>query len=679
MFLALAATASQAAAPSAVPVLAIDGLGKGTAELGGPWQFHLGDDAEWAQPQTADATGSGGWEQITTEKGWGAQGHPGYVGYAWYRKHLHLTAAPGAPAQFLMLVRHVDDVYEVYWNGQEVGHNGKMPPGPEYYFSQGAQIVNLGQAGDGVLAVRVWKAPLQSFDPDTLGGFTSAPFAGSPEAILAQKASLDYTWLRNRQFTFALRALDAVVMTLSLLAWFRRRSQKILLAMAAFTGSPVVGLFLTGLNLPLSDNLALGWLQPVLSLQDIGMWFLLLYLLDLDKNRYLMRAAKTLAIISLTTTSLDGGLTLLDWSQPWIASWAQWADGILTAIFTITQMFPWVELGFGLRKRLDASRWVLAIACLLTETLFFLRISADQGSRFTHWTLAEIIGRPLFFINGNAFLPQTITDTLMLLAIIYAVFRYMQDTLRRQGALEQEFKSARELQQVLIPEALPSLPGFAFTSAYRPAAEVGGDFFQVIPLEGAYAGSTLILLGDVSGKGLKAAMTVSMIVGAARTLARFVPRPAELLADLNQRLFGRIQDGFATCLVLRLGPEGQCVMASAGHPAPYLNKKEVDLPGALPLGVMLTASYSEKSIELTEGDHFALYTDGLLEARGANGEIFSFERLDALFATSPDAAKATEAAVDFGQEDDITVLTLTRLAAGEKSSTRVSVPSFSQA
>jgi serine phosphatase RsbU (regulator of sigma subunit) len=254
----------------------------------------------------------------------------------------------------------------------------------------------------------------------------------------------------------------------------------------------------------------------------------------------------------------------------------------------------------------------------------------------------------------------------------------MQESARRQSSLEQEFKSARELQQVLIPESLPALPGFAFTSAYRPAQEVGGDFFQVIPLEGDHAGSTLILLGDVSGKGLRAAMTVSLIVGAARTLARFAPCPGEMLTELNLRLFGRLQGGFVTCLALRLDADGHCVMATAGHPAPFLNKKALELPGTLPLGIVPTSSYEELALDLREGDHFALYTDGLLEARSASGEIFSFERLDELFATRPDAAKATEAAISFGQDDDITVLTLTRLGKGQQSSSHLSAPHFAQ-
>jgi serine phosphatase RsbU (regulator of sigma subunit) len=669
----------QIAAQAAPVVLNIDGLGKGAAPLDGPWQFHLGDAPEFAQPQIGDETGTNGWEQISTETSWGAQHHPAYTGYAWYRKHIHFSPAPNGPQEFYLLFRRVENVYEVYWNGQLMGHNGTMPLHASYPYDQSAQIVRLGPARDGVLAVRVWKAPLESFDTDLLGGIDATPLAGSLDDVLALKTVIDYDWLRGRQYYFALRALYTLVMILSLLAWFRDRSQYVLLAMAAFSGSPFIAMFLVGLRLPISHNLALGWLQPLLSVQDVGLWFLLLYLLQLEGHRGLMRAARILAVISLSFTSLDGVLAFLDWSNPANVRWIQLADGVFTFFFTVTQMFPWVLLGFGIRKRLDSARWLVAITGLLTETLFALRIAAAQGSRFTHWTLGRRIGNPIFFVNGNAFTPQMITDTLLLLAIIYAVYRYMRDISRRQAALEQEFKSARELQQVLIPETLPELLGYAVTSSYRPAQEVGGDFFQIIPLEGSLARPTLIVLGDVSGKGLKAAMTVSLIVGTVRTLAKFVPRPGEMLAELNQRLCGRLQGGFTTCLIVLLSRDGRCVMASAGHPAPFLNERELHLPGALPLGIVLGATYPETTVQLREGDHFALYTDGLLEARKEDGEIFSFERLDALFATRPGAAEATEAAVRFGQQDDITVLTLTRLASGQQSTTELTLPIFATA
>ena len=685
VFFALAAVTLKAATPSnqpaagGAPALQIDGLGKGTAPLDGPWQFHLGDDPAFAQPQTPDSVGVRGWEQIAADQPWGAQGHRSYTGYGWYRKHLSLASAPGASPDLYLFIRRIDDVYAVYWNGQLVSQYGGFPPNPAYWYSQMGQIARLGPARDGVLAIRVWKAPLDSFDSGLQGGFNFVPVVGGLNAVTAEKTTLDYNWLRGRQYYFALQSLYGLGMFLGLLAWLRNRSQRVLLAMAAFGGSPVIAMFLVGLRLPFSFNFALGWLQPVLGLQDIGLWFLLLYLLDLAGNRRLARLTRNLAIVIFVSTSLDGLLTLNDWSQPGITLMAQWADAILTAIFTVLELYPLVLVAFALRKRLDLSRWLLAITALLSGMLSVTRIALQQGSRFTNWTIANKLTNPWFFINGNGFTPQTIANTLLLVAIIYAVFRYMQETMRRQGAMEQELKSARELQQILIPETLPELAGFAVTSAYRPAQEVGGDFFQIIPLEGESAGSTLILLGDVSGKGLKAAMTVSLIVGAARTAARFTPHPADVLAELNTRLHGRMQGGFATCLAMRLSPDGECTMASAGHPGPFLNRHWVELPGALPLGVLSNPGYKEQTISLKEGDHFSLYTDGLLEARNPSGEIFSFERLDALFSTRPNAAQATEAAVNFGQDDDITVLTLTRLASGQHSTTEFTTPVFAPA
>jgi serine phosphatase RsbU (regulator of sigma subunit) len=666
-------------AQSAPAVLQIDSLGKGAAPLDGPWQFHLGDNPAWAQPATPDATGLNGWEQITTDKTWGAQGHPAYVGYAWYRRHLSLTPAPGAPPDFYLLMQHVEDVYQVYWNGRLVGHNGQMPPHPTYLFEQAPQIVHLGRASEGVLAIRVWKAPLLSFDPGDLGGFAAPPLAGPLQTVAALQASNDYAWLQSRQYYFALIALYALVMLLSLLAWFPDRSYPVLLAMAAFSGAPVLDMFLTGLHLPISHDAALGWIQPVLSLQDIGLWFLLLYLLKLDDNRRLARTTFSLAIVSLSATSLDGAMMLFDWSRPALAFWGQAADGVLTVIFTTAQFFPWVLLALGLRKRLDSARWLVAITAFLSEFLFILRIAAGQGSRFTHWTWGNRLDQPLFVLNGNAFTPHIIADTLLLLAIVYAVYRYAQESAARRQSLERELQSARELQQVLIPETLPELPGYAISSAYRPAQEVGGDFFQLIPLEDSFARSTLIVLGDVSGKGLRAAMAVSLIVGAIRSLAKFSPRPSQLLAELNQRLFARLQGGFATCVAVLLSHDGRCVVASAGHPAPFLNRRELSLPGALPLGLAPNAVFQESAHQLEAGDHLALYTDGLLEARSPSGEIFGFERLNALFARGPAAAEATEAAVRFGQEDDITVLTITRLAKGQQSTTELTIPVFAEA
>ncbi len=147
-----------------------------------------------------------------------------------------------------------------------------------------------------------------------------------------------------------------------------------------------------------------------------------------------------------------------------------------------------------------------------------------------------------------------------------------------------------------------------------------------------------------------------------------------MMESLNRCLCGRMHGGFATALILRLDPDGTVTFANAGHLPPFLNKREIMLEGTLPLGLVPTAFYGEVAMQLHPSDHLSLYTDGLLEARNALGELYGFDRLHALLVGRPTAQQATEAAVAFGQDDDITVLTLTRLAAGEESTTSLVAP-----
>jgi len=664
--------AAQFSAPGA-PKLVLDGLGKGTAPLDGPWQFHLGDDVSWAAPGADDSH----WEQLSANKPWGQQGHARYYGFGWYRRHISIAPAPGAAPDIALYVPQIWDACEIYWNGVLVARYGKLPPRPIWYYQPPPRTFGLGPVRDGVLAFRVWKAPPVSFDSGDLGGFSDTPLVGSPEAVAARKAVSDYRWLRSRQFIWGLDSLYALVVLLSLLAWLRDRTQWVLFWIAGFCLGPLLITILLGLRIPWSFNFAIGMAQPCFGLIDLSLWFVLIWLLELHQNRGLIRWARVFAIIDITVTSLDGLLSLPFLPTGWAVQ-IEIADGIFTGIFTLLESFALVLVAYAVIKRrhLDLSRWLVAIFAFLTDMINVVRIASLQGERFTHWTLAEKISTPLFTVNGNPITANNIAQVLLLVSIVYAVYRYLVEDRRHRTALEQEFRNARELQQVLVPEALPTLPGFAVTSAYRPAQEVGGDFFQIIPLEG---GSTLVILGDVSGKGLKAAMAVSLIVGAARMVAEYSTSPAEILAGLNRRLFGRLQGGFATCIALRLDPDGNCAISSAGHPSPFLNMMEMSLPGALPLGVQPTASYEETQIRLGVGDHFALYTDGLLEARSQTGELYSFARLERLFATHPNAAEATQAAVNFGQDDDITVLTLTRLASGEESTAKHTGPTLATA
>jgi len=656
-----------------VPTLVLDGLGKGTVPLEGVWQFHVGDDPAWAAKSWDDSN----WEQLTADQGWGAQGHDSYTGYAWYRRHIRVVSSGGSTPDFALLLPRVEDAYDLYWNGALVGSYGRMPPHPVWYYHPPPHTFGLGRIRDGVLAIRVWKAPLSSFDAGTLGGFEAVPLLGSPKDIAAAKAVGDYAWMRSHQLAFAVLFLYILVVVLGFVGWLRDRSQWVLFWMAAYCFSPIFTTLLGGMRLPISYPIAIGGEQPMFALFDIALWFLVITLLQLGDRKKLIQWVRIAALADALASILDGFVTL-PLSNPHLQVQAQIADGALTAVVTVVEVIPMVLLVFALTggKRLDSERWVVAIFASLAEGIEALHTTAEQGERFTHWSWGDRLGNPMFTVLGNAVTPETAARILLLLSLIYAIYRNSVETRRKQGAIEQEFKNARELQQVLVPEELPPLPGFAITSAYRPAAQVGGDFFQIIPLSD---GATLLILGDVSGKGLRAAMAVSLIVGATRMVAEYTSNPAEILAGLNRRLYNRMSGGFATAIAMRLDANGSCTLSTAGHPAPFLNQRELQLNGALPLGLDATTVYEEYCFKLHVGDHFALYTDGLLEARNHLGELYGFERLEKLFATRPNATQATEAAVRFGQDDDITVLTLMRLAKAEESSASHSAPKLAPA
>ncbi len=226
-----------------------------------------------------------------------------------------------------------------------------------------------------------------------------------------------------------------------------------------------------------------------------------------------------------------------------------------------------------------------------------------------------------------------------------------------KASLESEMSAAREVQRVMVPEVLPLVAGYSIESVYRPAAEVGGDFFQVIPLK---SGRTLVVIGDVSGKGLRAAMIVSMIVGTLRTVSGFTEEPAEILGELNRRLCGRMQEGFATCLVVRLEEAGRVTLANAGHLPPYRNGNEVVFAGSLPLGLDENAVYEQMSLQMAGGDGLMLLTDGIAEAQDKERVLLGFGRVERMLRDGATAKMMAESAQQHGQQDDITVISLER-------------------
>jgi hypothetical protein len=219
-----------------------------------------------------------------------------------------------------------------------------------------------------------------------------------------------------------------------------------------------------------------------------------------------------------------------------------------------------------------------------------------------------------------------------------------------------ELDAARGIQQRLVPQAIPTIPGCRIETSYLPAQEVGGDFYQVFPRPDC---SALILVGDVSGKGLKAAMLGTLLVGAANALEKENFPPVQMLSRLNESLYGQTDGGFATCLCALLTADGMLSIANAGHLTPYRNGRELSCESGLPLGILPSAEYTETCVQLDPGDALTFMSDGVVEARRADGELFGFDRTRDISVHS--AQQIADAAALFGQEDDITVLTV-RLA-----------------
>jgi len=246
----------------------------------------------------------------------------------------------------------------------------------------------------------------------------------------------------------------------------------------------------------------------------------------------------------------------------------------------------------------------------------------------------------------------SIADFTSILAIVIIIFGRFLRVQRDQERVSSELAAARSVQELMIPQEKIKTPGFEVDSIYDPAAEVGGDFFHVQPVED---GGLLVIIGDVAGKGLNA-MNVSMLMGALRRTPE--RSPARILESLNRVLTG--SESFTTCQAAWFSGDGEVVLANAGHLPPYLNSQEVSVPGGLPLGVVPDITYEEVSLYLHPGDRLLLMSDGVVEARHSNGELFGFDRVHNL--TGQSAFYIADAAKAFGQEDDITILTIRRLA-----------------
>jgi hypothetical protein len=303
------------------------------------------------------------------------------------------------------------------------------------------------------------------------------------------------------------------------------------------------------------------------------------------------------------------------------------------------------------------SRRPLAALCLLWSV-------ADLAWWMLQSTTNPLLGIPNLFILWRTTVldVRAFVTTCVLAALLWLLFRDQRRVTQERALLAGEMQAASQIQRMLVPAELDCAPGLQIEVAFRPMRDVGGDFYLCRVLKD---GRQRILLGDVSGKGSAAAMTATLLLGAGAE--RDADSPADLLAHMNRVLLSTGVGGLATCLCADFAPDGHVTLANAGHLAPYLRGEELPIYPGLPLGIKSQAAnaYQQLSFSLAHSDSLTFISDGVVEARSSTGDLFGFDRTRAI--SNQTADQIAHTAQKFGQQDDITVMTLTRLKPGEQS------------
>ena len=645
-------------------------LGQSIFPLNSPWKFTIGDSPIdpathqplWSEPTFDDSH----WESVDLTPppgsidrvfgmsgyvpGWTAKGHPGYSGYAWYRIRVKLN---GLASEKLALEgpNDFEDGYQAFANGVLLGSFGDFSAHPPIIYSSQPAFFPIppsatAKTNDGteVLAFRLWMDPGTLIYSADSGGFHDPPLLGQADAVAA---SYQLHWMDLiRTYTSALLegSLFFLLSVLALsLALFDRSDKLYYWIAAAFLLSVLDSLTLAITawgqlaSVQTTDTLREVLLNPLILAVWVMVWRVWF---QLKRPAWLPKAVLVLTLLYIIGNLL-GEQLIFGLVSPRVAGpfhlLSVCARLALLALLVLT-----VVLGIRQQGR---EGWLVLPAVVL------LGISKFQDE------LAVLHIHETWFPFGVSFTLFQMAQVLLAIALFILLLRRLLLSLRIQRQQALDIKQAAEVQQVILPESHLTFPGLTIETEYRPAREVGGDFFQLIPHP--TDGSLLIVAGDVTGKGLQAGMTVALLVGATRATAELNPDPLFLLQALNRRLIGRNQ-AQATAVALRIAADGSATLANAGHIPPYVNGNPLDMEGSLPLGMIDEADFSVMHFQLHPNDKLVLISDGILEATDPTGQLFGFDRVQQSLRDNLSTAALADAAQHFGQEDDISLISLTR-------------------
>jgi serine phosphatase RsbU (regulator of sigma subunit) len=295
----------------------------------------------------------------------------------------------------------------------------------------------------------------------------------------------------------------------------------------------------------------------------------------------------------------------------------------------------------------------------------------SQGELIGLLNLGPRLSQQEYSADDRKLLSDLSTQTAPAVRVAQLV-RQQQREAQERERIEQELRIARLIQQTLLPKTLPQLPGYDLAAYYQPAREVGGDFYDFLELEDGRLG---LVVGDVTDKGVPAALVMATTRTMLRAAAQRLFSPGEVLRRANDALVTDIPPNmFITCLYAILEPSsGHLIYANAGHDLPYVRREgqaqELRARG-MPLGLMPGMGYEEKEVVVEKGQSVLFYSDGLVEAHNPQREMFGFPRLQGLVGTHHGGGSSlvrfllSELSGFVGegweQEDDITLVTLER-------------------
>ncbi len=601
----------------------------GTVDIDQGWKEQGGDNLQWVQPNFDDS----GWETIELDDLGAAE-----PGWRWFR--LHVKLADGHPHLHLLFAGG-EGTYELYINGEKADGPKLLP-----FFEATRPTEQVIPVPDGTtdleLALRTHATKTYHFYHLPL--FLTAAL-GTPGAIENERAAMESQRLYSAVPTTAINLL-VILAGIAALALYR--------AQKGHAEYRWLGLYLLvlGISNALAFNSQAG-VAPLASNDLLG-----------DPLIYVFTILQIEFTFSFAGQRVGRAWRVYEWLMPapLILIILTMAGRITGDPYSLTEAAMILPAGLLLpvllfvwyRRGNREAGWLILPSLLpvATQALFDVGFVAIYAG----WERLTFLDDPIP-VGPVSLQLSDVGDFLFVLAIGVVMFLRFTRVSREQARAAGELQAARAIQERLVPARLPPVAGYAIGAAYFPAEEVGGDFYQV--LEGS-GNSTLVVVGDVSGKGLKAAMTGALAMGALRALASEGLDPAAMLMRLNRQLTETNDEGFVTCLCARIGREGEVTLANAGHLAPYHNGEEVPLQPGLPLGIVAEISYEERTFWLQPGDQLTFLSDGVVEAQNARGELFGFERTQTLSREAADAI--ADAARRFGQADDITVMTVMRMA-----------------